>query len=60
MDAGGVATLQTPHDRKTGKWIFYSKNLKTGKTLREEMENLVKFIDKKFKTNFVKARRYRN
>ena len=42
MDAGGVATLQTPHDRKTGK------------TLRVEMENLVKFIDKKFKTNFVK------
>ena len=54
MDAGGVAILQTSHDRKTGKWIFYSKNLKTGKTLRVEMENLVKFIDKKFKTNFVK------
>ncbi len=33
---------------------FYSVNTKTGKVLRVDMERLVKFIDEKFGTDFVK------
>ncbi len=54
MDAAGNATLQTPHDPETGEWIFYSKNVKTGKVLRVDMEKLARFIDEKFNTDFVK------
>ena len=54
LDAAGNTTLNSPHDKETGKWIFYSKNTKTGKVLRVDMERLVKFIDGKFGTDFVK------
>jgi len=54
IDSGGNSTLLSPHDKETGEWIFYSVNKKTGKVLRVDMEKLVKFIDKKFGTNFVK------
>ncbi|MBI4676959.1 MAG: hypothetical protein HY748_05195 [Elusimicrobia bacterium] len=54
MDGAGNITLQTPHDSETGEWIFYSKNIKTGKVLRVDMEKLVKFIDEKYGTGFVK------
>ena len=46
MDAGGVVTLQTPHDPVTGEWIFLSGNVNTGYTLRVEMERLTKDLDK--------------
>ncbi len=36
----------SPHDPETGEWIFYSKNLKTGKTVRVNMEKLVKAVEK--------------
>jgi hypothetical protein len=36
----------SPHDPETGEWIFYSKNLKTGKTVRVNMEQLVKAVEK--------------
>jgi hypothetical protein len=35
-----------PHDFETGEWIFYSKNLKTGRTVRVNMEKLVKAVEK--------------
>lgn len=46
MDAAGNATLQTPHDPVTGEWIFYSKNVKTGRIVRVDMERLVKVVEK--------------
>jgi len=53
-DEAGNVTVLSPHDPETGEWIFYSVNTKTGKVLRVDMEKLVKFIDEKFGTNFVK------
>ena len=46
MDAAGNATQQTPHDPVTGEWIFYSKNVKTGRIVRVDMERMVKAIEK--------------
>lgn len=46
MDEAGNATLQTPHDKVTGEWIFYSKNVKTGRMVRVDMERMVKAIEK--------------
>ena len=42
MDAAGNATLQSPHDSVTNEWIFKSKNTVTGKTLRVDMEKMMK------------------
>ncbi|MFC1599387.1 hypothetical protein ACFL2W_01225, partial [Candidatus Omnitrophota bacterium] len=42
VDEAGNTTLQTPHDRETGEWIFYSKNVKTGRVVRVNMEKLVR------------------
>jgi len=44
-DAANNVTLLGPHDPETGEWIFYSKNLKTGKTVRVNMEHLVKAVE---------------
>jgi len=52
MDAAGNATLQTPHDDE-GNWIFYSKNTKTGKVLRIDMEKMMKFLNEEFGTDFI-------
>jgi hypothetical protein len=41
IDAGGNSTQLSPHDSETGNWIFYSKNLKTGRVLKIEMEELM-------------------
>ncbi len=45
-DAASNETLLGPHDPETGEWIFYSKNTKTGKIVRVEMEKLVKAVEK--------------
>ncbi len=45
-DALGDATQISPHDPETGEWIFYSKNRKTGRVLRVNMEELVKDMEK--------------
>jgi hypothetical protein len=43
----GIAeTKISPHDPETGEWIYYSKNIKTGKTVRVDMERLVKAVEK--------------
>lgn len=45
MDAAGNVTLQTPHDPETGEWIFFSKNTRTGRVVRVDMERLVKAVE---------------
>ncbi|MDP8235530.1 MAG: VCBS repeat-containing protein [Candidatus Erginobacter occultus] len=45
IDSGGNASILTPHDNETGEWIFYSKNLKTGRVVRVDMERMVRAIE---------------
>jgi hypothetical protein len=45
-DAANNVTLLGPHDPETGEWVFYSKNIKTGKVVRVNMEKLVKAVEK--------------
>jgi len=45
-DAADNVTPLGPHDPETGEWIFYSKNIKTGKVMRVNMEKLVKAVEK--------------
>jgi hypothetical protein len=53
MDAAGNETIQSPHDRDTGEWIFWSKHTPTGKVLRVDMERLVKALDAQLGGGFV-------
>jgi hypothetical protein len=46
QDIRGNVTTFSPHDPVTGEWIFYSKNIKTGKTVRVNMEKLVKAVER--------------
>ena len=41
IDEANNASQISPHDRDTGEWIFYSKNTKTGRVLRVDMERLL-------------------
>jgi hypothetical protein len=43
---GTFETQISPHDPETGEWIFYSKNVKTGRVVRIDMERLVKTVEK--------------
>jgi hypothetical protein len=54
MDAGGTATLLSPHDPKTGKWIYSAVDSRTGRSLRVDMEDLVKFLDAQFGTHYTR------
>lgn len=45
-DGAGNVTQISPHDPETGEWVFYSKNLKTGRVVRVNMEKLVKAVEK--------------
>lgn len=46
QDSAGNVTQISPHDPETGEWIYYSKNVKTGRVVRVEMEKLVKAVEK--------------
>jgi hypothetical protein len=46
MDSGGNTTQLSPHDAETGEWIFYSKNVNTGRVVRVDMEKLVKAVER--------------
>jgi hypothetical protein len=46
QDSFGNQTILSPHDPETGEWIYYSKNIKTGKVVRVNMEKLVKAVEK--------------
>lgn len=39
-------TQISPHDPKTGEWIYYSTNTKTGVVKRVNMEKLIKAVEK--------------
>ncbi|MBI5739128.1 MAG: hypothetical protein HZA16_00270 [Nitrospirae bacterium] len=45
-DLNGNVSIISPHDPETGEWIFYSKNTKTGRVVRVNMEELVKDMEK--------------
>jgi len=45
-DGAGNVTQISPHDPETGEWIYYSKNVKTGRVVRVNMEQLVKDMEK--------------
>jgi hypothetical protein len=45
VDENANITLISPHDDVTGEWIFYSKNIKTGRVVRVDMERLVRKIE---------------
>lgn len=54
MDSGGTATLLSPHDKKTGEWIFYSKNTSTGQVLRIDVERMLRTLNSLFGMDFIK------
>ncbi|MGH8016543.1 MAG: hypothetical protein ACREBV_10145, partial [Candidatus Zixiibacteriota bacterium] len=45
LDDAGNSTQLSPHDKETGEWIFYSKNTKTGRVVRVDMERLVRKME---------------
>jgi hypothetical protein len=46
QDIRGNITQFSPHDPETGEWVFYSKNIKTGRVVRVNMEELVRDMEK--------------
>jgi len=40
-DGAGNETQISPHDPQTGEWIFFSKNVKTGRVVKIKMEKLI-------------------
>ena len=48
MDAAGNSTLLSPHDQQTNEWIYWSKDTRTGKVLRIDMERLMRRLDAQF------------
>lgn len=47
-DESGIETQISPHDPNTGEWIFYSRNAKTGKVVRVDMERFFKKYGREF------------
>lgn len=45
LDAAGNATLLSPHN-EAGEWVYFCKNTVTGRTLKVDMERLVKDMDR--------------
>ncbi|MCP4651145.1 MAG: hypothetical protein GY853_13850 [PVC group bacterium] len=52
QDGAGNQLKISPHSQ-VGEWEFQCKNVKTGRVLNIQMEQLVKFLDKKFGTKFL-------
>ena len=52
QDGAGNQVSFSPHNRE-GEWEFNCKNIKTGRVLNVQMEQLVKFLDKQFGTKFL-------
>lgn len=42
IDDAGNTTQLSPHDEETGEWVFFSRNIKTGRVVKIKMEQLVK------------------
>ncbi len=45
MDEADNETQLSPHDPITGEWIFYSRNIRTGREVRVNMEQLVAAVE---------------
>lgn len=45
MDSAGNSTLLSPHEDETNEYVFYSKNTRTGKVLKIDMERLMRALD---------------
>ncbi len=45
FDEIGNSTQISPHDPQTGDWIFYSRNVKTGRVVRINMEEMIKTVE---------------
>ena len=54
IDAGGVASIQSPHDPKTGEWVFYSKHTLTGRVVKVRMEAFVREVCNRMGLDFFK------
>lgn len=45
FDEAGNVSLLSPHDPMTNEWVFESRNLYSGKTIRVDMEKLAKAVE---------------
>lgn len=45
QDGASNITQISPHDPETGEWVFYSKNIKTGRVVHINMEKLVRAVE---------------
>ena len=52
MDAGGVATLLSPHD-DDGYWVFDSTHTPTGRRLLIDVERLLRAVNERLGLNFI-------
>ncbi len=52
MDEGGNETKLGPHN-EDGEWEFYSRNVKTGKVMRINMERMIKKLEEFTGENFI-------
>lgn len=53
IDEAGNAAQLTPHDPETGEWIFFTKNVKTGRVLKVRMEAMMKQLDEVFGGGYI-------
>lgn len=53
LDGSGNETQISPHDPITGEWIYKSTNTETGKTLKIDMERMMKAINDHFGWDFI-------
>ena len=54
IDAAGNETKISPHNPKTGEWEYYSKNTKTGKTVRINMEEAIRDLGQLTGKDYIK------
>ena len=55
LDASGNATKISPHNPRTGEWEYYSTNQRTGKTVRINMEEVVRDLGQLTGKNYIKG-----
>ena len=53
QDEAGNETKISPHNEQ-GEWEYYSRNIKTGKTVRINMEEMIRDIEKLTGKNYIK------
>ena len=53
QDEAGNVTKISPHNEK-GEWEYFSRNKKTGKTVRVNMEEMIKDIEKLTGKKYIK------